>query len=176
MKVNINRKKSLYIEKYCFEKSHSYCSTCDRTAELSICLEDPVSTKIVWCELHKSNIHGRAAIAKPLITENNDQMRKRWCHNRKTSTSDNGNDRMIWSDECLSLCSVNQKELNFGEHSRKPEIRNAWFQQWNTGKDLWWFGQQYRGTVLSRIFVTIDGVWIGEWIYLLLILTTRNYK
>ena len=39
------------------------------TAELSIHLEDPFSTKMVQCELHKSNIHGRAAIAKPLITE-----------------------------------------------------------------------------------------------------------
>jgi hypothetical protein len=36
----------------------------------------------------KSNIHGRSAIAKPLITENNAQMRKRWCHDHKTWTSD----------------------------------------------------------------------------------------
>jgi hypothetical protein len=39
------------------------------TAELNIHLEDPVSTETVRRELHKSNIHGRAAIAKPLITE-----------------------------------------------------------------------------------------------------------
>jgi hypothetical protein len=63
-----NRK---YIENDCFEKSHNYCSTGDRTAELNIHLEDPVSTENVRCELHKSNIHGRAAIAKPLITESN---------------------------------------------------------------------------------------------------------
>jgi hypothetical protein len=31
-------------------------------------------------ELHKSNIHGRAAIARSLISESNAQMRKRWCH------------------------------------------------------------------------------------------------
>jgi transposase len=42
------------------------------TAELSIHLVDPVSTKKVQ-ELHKSNIHGRAAIAKPLIPENNNK-------------------------------------------------------------------------------------------------------
>jgi hypothetical protein len=48
-----------------------------------------VSTKTIRCELHKSNIHSRAAIAKPLITENNTQMRKRWCHDRKTWTPDN---------------------------------------------------------------------------------------
>jgi hypothetical protein len=40
------------------------------TAEPNIHLEAD-STKTVWRELHKSNIHGRAAIAKPLITENN---------------------------------------------------------------------------------------------------------
>jgi hypothetical protein len=39
--------------------------------------EEPVSTKIVGHEPHKSNIHGRSAIAKPLNTESNAQMRKR---------------------------------------------------------------------------------------------------
>jgi hypothetical protein len=39
------------------------------TAELSIHLIDPVYTKVP--ELHNSNIHSRAAIAKPLILENN---------------------------------------------------------------------------------------------------------
>jgi hypothetical protein len=58
------------------------------TAELNIYLEDPVSTKTVLRELYKSNFHGRAAVAKPLITESNAQMRKRWCHDHKTWTSD----------------------------------------------------------------------------------------
>jgi transposase len=56
------------------------------TAELNINLEDPVSTITARHELHKSNIHGRASIAKHLITESNAQMRKRWCHNHKTWT------------------------------------------------------------------------------------------
>jgi hypothetical protein len=73
--------------KDCSEKSQNYCSTGDRTAELNIHLEDPVSSKTVRRELHKSNIHGRAAIAEPLITESNAQMRKR-CHDIKTWTSD----------------------------------------------------------------------------------------
>jgi hypothetical protein len=64
------------------------------TAELYIHLEDPLSTKTVRRELHKSNIHCRAAIAKPLITESNDQMHKPWCHNHKTWTSDN------WKHAC----------------------------------------------------------------------------
>jgi hypothetical protein len=34
-KINIDRKRSSYIEKDCFEKSHNYCRTGDRTAELN---------------------------------------------------------------------------------------------------------------------------------------------
>jgi hypothetical protein len=75
-KINTDRKGSSCTEKDCFEKSQNYCSRGDRTAELNIPLEDPVSTKIVRRAFHKSNIHGRSAIAKPLITESNAQMRK----------------------------------------------------------------------------------------------------
>jgi len=39
------------------------------TAELNVHLEDPVSTKRVRREFHRSNFHGRSAIANPLITE-----------------------------------------------------------------------------------------------------------
>jgi transposase len=66
-------------------------TTVQVTAELNIHPEDPVPTKTVRRELHKSNIHGRAATATPLITESNAQMRKRWCHGHKTWTSDNWN-------------------------------------------------------------------------------------
>jgi hypothetical protein len=59
------------------------------TEELNIHFEDPVSTKTIRRELHKSNIHGRAATAKPLIVESNAPMRKRRCHDHKTWTSDN---------------------------------------------------------------------------------------
>jgi transposase len=58
------------------------------TAELNIHFEDPISTKTVRRELHKSNIHSRAATAETLITETNDQMCKLWCHDHKTWTSD----------------------------------------------------------------------------------------
>jgi hypothetical protein len=51
-KINTDRKRSSYIEKDYFEKSHNYCSTVDRP-ELNIHLEDPVSTKTVRRELHK---------------------------------------------------------------------------------------------------------------------------
>jgi hypothetical protein len=69
-------------------KNHT-TTTAQLTAELNIHLEDPVPTKTVQLELHKSNIHSRAATAKPLITENNAQMRKQWCCSHKTWTSDN---------------------------------------------------------------------------------------
>jgi hypothetical protein len=74
LKINIDRKRSSYTEKDYFEKSQNYCSTGDRTVELNIHLEDPVSIKNDRCELHKFNIHGRAANVKPLITESNSQM------------------------------------------------------------------------------------------------------
>jgi hypothetical protein len=61
----------------------------DWAAELNVHLEDPVSIKTVQRELHKSTIHGRVATAKPLITESNAHMCKRWCHGHKTWTSDN---------------------------------------------------------------------------------------
>jgi hypothetical protein len=54
------------------------------TAELSICLEDPVSTKTVRRELHKSNNHDRAAIAKYLFTENKAKRRKIESDDHKT--------------------------------------------------------------------------------------------
>jgi len=62
------------------------------TPELSIHLADPVRR-----ELHKSNIHGRTATAKPLITENNAKRRKGWC-DHIIWTSDDWK-YVMWSDE-----------------------------------------------------------------------------
>jgi len=58
------------------------------TAELNIYLEDPVSTKIVRRELHRSNIHIIAETAKRLPTESNVKRRRIWCDAHKTRTSD----------------------------------------------------------------------------------------
>ena len=44
--------------------------------------------KTVRRELHRSNIHGKAETAKPLITENNDKRWKRWCDDHETWKSD----------------------------------------------------------------------------------------
>jgi transposase len=46
------------------------------TAELNIHLEGPVSTKTTRRELQRSSIHGRVAIAEPLITQNNAKSEK----------------------------------------------------------------------------------------------------
>jgi transposase len=53
------------------------------SAEFSNHLEVPVSTKTVQRELHRSNIHSRAAIAKPLNTESKAVRPKRWCVDHK---------------------------------------------------------------------------------------------
>jgi hypothetical protein len=45
-------------------------------AELNIHLDDPVSQKLSDVSLTNPNIHCTAAVAKPLITESNAQMRK----------------------------------------------------------------------------------------------------
>lgn len=68
------------------------------TAELNSHLNITVSTKTVRRELHKSNFYGRAAIAKPFITEKNAKLRKKWCRDYKNWTLDDWKN-VIWSDE-----------------------------------------------------------------------------
>jgi hypothetical protein len=111
-----------------FEKSQNW-------AKLNFHLEDTVSvsTKSVRCELHKSNIHGRSVIVKPLITESNSQIRKRWCHDHKTWTSDNwkrARDMVRWvvlhavPYMRKSLCFENtQRSLQSGMHGSNSETR-----------------------------------------------------
>jgi len=69
------------------------------TAELDIHLEvkNAVPTKTVQ-ELHKSNIHSRAIIAKPPITENNTERLQRWCNDHKTWMSGDWK-YVVWSHE-----------------------------------------------------------------------------
>ncbi|XP_073410924.1 cytosolic arginine sensor for mTORC1 subunit 1 isoform X1 [Dendrobates tinctorius] len=51
------------------------------TAELNEHLQNPVSTKTVRRELHKSGFHGRAAIRKPLLSITNVSKHLEWCRN-----------------------------------------------------------------------------------------------
>jgi hypothetical protein len=79
--------------------STNHTTTAAQVTELTIHFEDPVLTKSLRREFHRSNVHGRAAIAKPLITESNAQIRKRWCHDHKTWASGNqttANARVVW--------------------------------------------------------------------------------
>ena len=68
-----------------------------RWQQNSVFILKTISTKTVWQELHKSNIHGRTAIAEPLITENCTKRWKRWCDDHKTWPSD-ARKYVIWSD------------------------------------------------------------------------------
>jgi hypothetical protein len=87
VKTNIDRMKSGTLRRI-VTKNHR-TTAAQVTAELNIHLDDSVSAKTVRREFYKSNIHGRAATAEPLITESNAQMGKRRCHDHKTWTSDN---------------------------------------------------------------------------------------
>jgi hypothetical protein len=53
--TNSDIKRSSYIEKDCFEKSQSCCSTGDSRAELNIHLEDPVFTKTIGRDVSFTN-------------------------------------------------------------------------------------------------------------------------
>jgi transposase len=72
VKRNSGQKSTLTERDHCIvrrpiSKNHR-TTVAHMTAELNIHLEDPVSTKTVRHELHKSNIHHMDATAKPLIT------------------------------------------------------------------------------------------------------------
>ncbi|PNF29000.1 hypothetical protein B7P43_G14929 [Cryptotermes secundus] len=126
MKINTGRKRLPYIEKDCSKKKKTLTTAAqvDRTAELNIHLEDCLH-EAVQHELQKSDIHGKAATAKPLITETNIQMCKRCCHDHKTWTSDKWKRASYGQMSFSSRCSLHQEEFTFGEHPRKPIIRNV---------------------------------------------------
>lgn len=68
------------------------------TAELNASMREPVSVKTVRRALHDEGIHGRAAIAKPLLTPRNVKQRVQWCKDHRTWTLDAWK-HVIWSDE-----------------------------------------------------------------------------
>jgi hypothetical protein len=88
-KINIERKRSLSIEKDCLKHHRTSAALGDWTVELNVHLGDPVSIKTVQCQLHKSIIHSMAAIAERLITESDAHMHKQQCHDHKAWTTDN---------------------------------------------------------------------------------------
>jgi hypothetical protein len=121
-------------------------TTAKVTVELNIHHEDPVSTKTVWIELHKSNNHGKATIARPLITEKTLKGKK---YDVIKQSGHLMTENMLYGQmSCPSCCSQHQSRFMFGECRRKPIILNAWFHLWNMEEDLWWFRQQYHGIML----------------------------
>ena len=94
------------------------------TAELSIHFEDPVSTKTVWLELHKSSVQGRVAIGKCMITEKKLKGKKDGMmiikpgHRMFGNTSHGQTSRP-------SCCSQYHARFLFGECPRKPVLLNA---------------------------------------------------
>jgi hypothetical protein len=93
------------------------------TAELNIHLEDPVSTKTVRSELHKSIFIVRLQLLNLWLLKSNAQMCKRWCHDHITWTSDNWKSARYGHMSRPSRCSLHQEELTLGERPRKPKSR-----------------------------------------------------
>jgi hypothetical protein len=65
---------------------------------MNVHLDDPVSAKTARHELHKSDIHVRAAIAKPLITETMLKCINDGVTTIKPGHQTTGNGRVIWSE------------------------------------------------------------------------------
>ena len=70
--------------------------------ELKTHLKNVVSAKTVRRELHKANIPGRSAIAKPFITEGITKLWKKWCHDKRKTWTLQDWKNMLCSDECSS--------------------------------------------------------------------------
>ena len=90
------------------------------TAELSIHPEDPVSTKTVRQELHKSDIHGTPAIAKPVITENNTERRKGWYDNHGSWISGDLKHVMRSGESSFTLFPTSGRVYVWRTRPRKP--------------------------------------------------------
>jgi hypothetical protein len=97
-KRNSGWKTKLSEREHCIVSNNHGTAAAKVTAKLNIHLEDFVSTKTIWQELHKSKIHSTAAIAKPLIIENNAKRQKQWYYDHKTWMFDDWK-YVIWSDK-----------------------------------------------------------------------------
>jgi hypothetical protein len=159
-KINIDRRRSSCIEDS-FEKSHDYCSTGDSRTDCSSwgpCFHESCPT---WA----SQIQYKSTAGLQLLNLWLLKVMLRCVNDGVTAmkpgyqTTENA--CVIWSGESTFTLSLNQGEFTFREHSRKPKIRNAWFQQWNTGEVLLWFGEQYRGILFG--WYHYDPSWPNYW-------------
>jgi hypothetical protein len=93
----------------------------------------------------QSNIHGRVAIAKPLITENNAQMVKRWCHNHKTWTSHNWKRAYYGLMSRPSRCPLPLENIQGSQQSEclVPTVKH--------GEVLWRFWKQFSDILVAPL-------------------------
>jgi hypothetical protein len=72
----------------------------------------------------------------------------------------------VWCSQMSrpSRCFLHPEEFTFGEYPRKPTIWKAWHQHWNMGDVLWWFRQQYRGTLLVPLLHFMDELLQREYV------------
>jgi hypothetical protein len=92
-------------------KNHT-TTAAQMTTELNIHLEDFVSTKTIRRE-HRSNTHGRASIAKPLITESNGGVTT-----IKPGHQTTGKTCVMWSDELSFTLPYISKSLRLENTQR----------------------------------------------------------
>ncbi|KAK5616653.1 hypothetical protein CRENBAI_003061 [Crenichthys baileyi] len=101
-------------------------------AELNVHLNSPVSTRTVRRELHRVNIHGRAAIAKPLVTHANAkppmssaQFQREFIRERLTAAAEEiFTEHSVWKEEdILTGQRLNNQKRNciFGREEPGPQ-------------------------------------------------------
>ncbi len=112
-----------------------------------MCISTPVSTKTVHQELQRFNIHGGAAIAKPLITRANAKRWFQWCQQQKSWAVDNV--KHVLFPETLvsppSLSFPHLGELQCWEAPKKLTTRTVTWPEWSMVVDQWWIGLPLHG-------------------------------
>jgi hypothetical protein len=97
-KISIDRKRSSYTEKDCFEKLHSCCSTGDRTAELNIHLKTLFEQKLSVSLTNSTSMIGLQLLNLWLL-----KVVLRCVNNSVTTTKPGyqttGSTHVIWSNE-----------------------------------------------------------------------------
>ena len=120
------------------------------TAELHIHFENHFYKKAVWRELHKSNIHDTAAIAKPLIIENGTRRWRKWCDDHKTWPSDDW--KYIWPDESSFMLCPTSGRVYVWTSPRKPECLVPTVKHGNRSVMIW--------AAVSNILLVLYLLWV----------------
>ncbi len=106
-----------------------------------MCISSRVSIKTVRQELYRVNIHGQAAIAKPLVTRANAKHWFQCCLQWKWTMRN-----MYCSLSPPSLSVPYLGKLRCGEATKKLTTRTVACPEWSMGVDQWRFELQYHCT------------------------------